>query len=87
MSNKTDIARLNEKRERRAARLAARTQSGPPFRASSEITGLPNHEYGAVTKTVKRRGHETRRFDVLAHFPEKCQRCWTESELGSSPKF
>lgn len=73
-----NIARQVEKRDRRTARIANRIQSGPPFRTNSEVTGLPNHEYAMMTKTVKRHGHDKRRFKALTHLIP-CVRCAAEN--------
>lgn len=73
-----NITRQMEKRDRRTARIANRIQSGPPFRINSEVTGLPNHEYAMMTKTVKRRGRKKYSFRALAHL-SPCVRCAAEN--------
>jgi len=80
MPKTADIAKRYEKREQRAARLAGRIQSAAPFRTSSEITGLPNHEYAETTKTVERRGRKKQSFKALTH-SKSCHRCFLEHGL------
>ena len=72
-----DFVKRAEKQEKRAARIARRVQSASPFRTSTQITGLPNHEYREVDLRVERRGWSTWTTKALRH-ERNCQRCLVE---------